>query len=330
MKYFLLVVSLLVFASSFAELSQLPTATAKYEETYQRRTLNGMIEAVHQATVSAQTSGRVIAMYYDVGDYVAKDSVLLRIRSETHQAKLDAAQAKYKREKAELERAQAMYKKKLFAKTELDKAKAAYKLAEAEFKQAQEDMQNTEIKAPYSGIVVKRFIEVGETAQPGQALMRGLSLESLRVVVEVPQSLIQSVRKFQQARVKHNNKVLAVSALTISPYADPKSHSFTVKADIPKGEHGVYPGMYVKIEFITGKTKKLIIPASSVIQRGEVIAVYVFDKNNNMTMRQVRTGKLFEHGKIEILSGLDAGERVAIDPISASNRLKSEQLKQKH
>lgn len=333
MQYYLFLFNLLIFSlvsvAETTEQTKLQTVVAKNEETYQRRILNGIVEAVHQATVSAQTSGRVSEIYYDVGDYVPKNNVLLRIRSETQQAKMSAAQAKFKREKAEYERARVMYQKKLFAKTDLDKAKADFSLADAELKQAQEDMERTEVRAPYAGIVVKRHIEVGETASEGQKLMTGLSLESLRVVVEVPQSLIKAVRKFQKAQVKLNGEMTTITKFIISPYADPKSHSFTVKGDIPQSDNIIYPGMYVKIEFITGRTKKLTVPSDAIIRRSEVTALYVIDDTGTISMRQVRVGETLPEGKTEILGGLDEGERVATDPIMASTLLKSTDYNQK-
>ena len=304
------------------------TASVEYRDIQQTRVLDALVEAVNKATVSAQTSGRISKIYFDVNDYAKKGDVLLRMRDKDQQAKLKVSQAEYNQALTEFNRAQELFTKQLIAKSLVDKAESSLKSTAAKLEQAQENLEHTIVRAPYNGIMVKRHIEVGETARTGTALFTGLSLDNLRVAVNLPQDIISQVRFHKSARIKllnNDNKSLASSSMIISPYADAESHTFLVRVNLPEGNHKLYPGMAVKVEFILGSNRILTIPASSIIHRSEVTAVYVMDKNQKISMRQIRTGSNTNDDQIEVLAGLSENERVTLDPISAVRYLKEQQ-----
>ncbi len=307
--------------------AELPfTVQAVEAETVpQESVYDAVIEAVNQATISAQTSGRVKEINFDVDDTVEKGAVLLRIQDKEQRAALEATEARFKAAEAEFTRIKDLYKDKVVSKAQYDKARAEHRAARAALKTAKEQLEYTVVRAPYAGIVVKRHIEKGEIARPGTPLMTGLSLAALRGVSNIPQSIVGEVRRRGQARVidEQGNSYAAVK-LTISPYADPKSHTFRVRIDLTPGESVFYPGMFAKVAFVTGETHRLTVPASAVVQRSEVTGVYVVS-DGRVSLRHIRIGRRVD-GKVVVLAGLDAGEMVALDPIRAGVYLK-EQLK---
>jgi len=321
----------LIFLISFSgiQAEELQMVTASPEAISRERTIDGLIEAVQQATISAQTSGRITKIHFDVDDYVSKGDVLIEFSGKGQRAGFNAAQANLKQAQAELKRTRDIYAQKLVAKAVLDKAEAAYKSAKAHFEQAQEALEYTQVRAPYSGIVVKRYVEVGENARLGQKLMTGLSLEFLRVKVSVPQEMIHGVRQHKQAfLIYKDGQRVGAESMRISASADPESHSFAVQVYLPKGEYGVYPGMYAKVVFVLGEDQALKIPDTSVVHRSEVTAVYVVDDTQQISFRQIRVGKRGADGQVEVLAGLQAGEQVASDPVFAGVLLKEQQGKQ--
>ena len=169
--------------------------------------------------------------------------------------------------------------------------------------------------------MVKRLVEVGESARVGEPLITGLSLEKLRAVVNLPQSLIFTVRHNQQAWVwvgpELETRVKAES-LTISSFADPESHTFLVRVNLPLGDQHIYPGMYTKAAFVSGEETRLVIPAQAVAHRSEVTAVYVKDAKGGLSLRQGRLGETLPENQIEVLAGLSAGENVVLDPVAAA------------
>lgn len=328
---------LAVSAVAPAPAAELPTSQARITVIDEEQVLDGVVEAVNRSTVSAQTSGRIIELPFDVDDYVEQGQVIVRFRNteqkaglERARANLDEANAQLAQAKAEYERIASLLEKKLVSKSRMDQARAAYEsararedAAQAALDQAQEQFDHTVVRAPYSGIVVARHVEIGETATVGQPLMTGLSLEHLRVAVEVPQQYIGALRSNRQARVLlPDGKSLAAAAIRIFPYASEKSHTFRVRVTLPQGQHGIYPGMLVKVAFVSGRRQSLMVPGEAVVRRSEVTAVYVLDNKGALHFRQIRTGAPRPDGQVPVLAGLDRGERVVTDPVGAAVALK--------
>ena len=299
-----------------------------YQKVKQERLFDGLVEAVHKATVSAQTSGRVSKIYFDVNDFAKKGDVLLRIRDKDQKASLKVAQADFNHAETEFRRVEELYRKQLIAKSMVDRAESQLKSTAARLEQAQENLERTVVRAPYSGILVKRHIEVGETVHTGVALFTGLSLETLRVAVNLPQDIINVVREHKSARVLLNKeeKSLQGTTMIISPYADENTHTFLVRVNLAAGDHGLYPGMAVKVAFVTGEMHKLLVPRSAIAQRSEVTAVYVMDDQQKLSMRHIRAGANIENGMTEVLSGLQENERVMTDPVEAVSYLKEQSV----
>lgn len=293
--------------------------------------LDGTVEAINRSTVSAQTSGRVLKINYDVDDFVEKGAVLVRLRNTTQQADLDHAKAglegaksRYIEARDEQKRVAELNKKNLLAKSKLDAAnatliatKSAVKSAEARLRQAEEQLSNTVIKAPYSGIVIERNIERGEIASPGQALMTGISLEKLRVSVSVPQRVIAAVRESGMATILFDNgKSLESDDIVFFPYADPQTNSFRVRIQMDEHVDGIFPGMYTKVAFTIGQTERLLVPSSAIAYRSELTGIYVIGENGKVRLRQVRLGKQIGD-EVEILAGAEIGQMVALNPAEA-------------
>lgn len=319
------VVLMSLAGTSQATQADLAVAKVRYHTLAQEQVVEAVIEAVHKSTVSAQTSGRVTEINFDVDDYVPKGSVIMRLRDRQQRAALKSTQARHQEAKAEFQRVKDIFAKKLVSRSVYDKAEADLKAATASLEQAQEQLNYTVIKAPYSGIVTQRHIEVGETASTGKALISGLSLEHLRATSQLPQAHIATVRALSRAHViLPDGSRVAGSKLTISPLADPVTHSFQVRVDLPEGQHGIYPGMFSKLAFVTGEIQRLLIPAQAVVHRSEVTAVYIVKSDGRIAFRQIRVGRLLDAGQIEVLAGLEEGEQVALDPVEAGVQLKQQ------
>ncbi len=304
-------------------------AEVKHIEVATERVLDALVEAVDKATVSAQTSGRVSKIYFDVNDYAKKGDILLRIRDKEQRANLKVAQANFHQAEVEFKRVNELLEKQLVARSMFDRAEADLKAATARLEQAEENLEYTVVRAPYSGILVKRHIEVGETTRVGIPLFTGLSLEKLRVAVNLPQDIIHVVRQHNSARVIPLNKSQSVpsTAIVINPYADNDFHTFLVRVSLPEGDHGLYPGMAVKVAFKTGAAEKLVIPTQAVTYRSEITAVYVVDEKGQISFRQIRPGRELENNMMEVLAGLQVGERVSMQPLQAVKQLKDQASK---
>jgi len=334
-----------MLTASAADIPKLVTAPAELRKLPREFRLDGTVEAVNHTTVSAQTSGQVQEILYDVDEYVEKGAVLVVLKDTEHQSRVNRAVADLtgavaQRQEAENEykRTKEVFAKKLVAKSTMDKAESALKSATARFEaaqadlaQAQEQLEYTRIRAPFAGIVTERQVQVGETAQPGQRIMSGISLEQLRVSVDVPQSVVPLVREFGQAQVQYQDGDWVVAQkITVYPIADRGSNTFKVRLWLPEGTAKLFPGMFVKTSFITGIKEDLVVPVQAVVYRSEVTGVYVVEKDGRVRFRHVRAGHRSAGNHVLVLAGLMPGERVALDPIAASVELKRQRAEQGH
>jgi RND family efflux transporter MFP subunit len=329
--------ALVAGAASNVDPAALETATAEYRTIPREYRLDGVVEAINRTTVSAQTQGQVQEILFDVDDYVEKDAVIARLKDTEHRARVTQAAAELKsasadldRTRDELTRVKGLFEKQAVSDSAMDQAIADAKNAQARLEsatagleQAEEQLRYTEIRAPYSGIVTHRHVELGEIASPGQPIMSGVSLERLRVIVDVPQSVIPAVRQGHEVRVYlPDGSTVKADKMTIFPFADLGSNTFKVRVDLPENLKQLFPGMLVKTGFVTGDKKELTIPKSAVVYRSEVTGVYVVG-DDRIHFRQVRLGR--DLGDVlVVLAGLSEGERVALDPIAAGVALKAQ------
>jgi len=298
------------------------------------RQFDGKIEAVNQGTVAAQTAGRVTEILYDVNDFVPAGAVIVRLRATEQRAGLLQAQASLREATARetearqrYDRVVVMFEDKLVAKAALDEAsanrdatRAQLAAAQAALQSAREGVAYTEVRAPYAGIVTKRNVQLGETVAPGTPLMSGLSLQYLRVAVDVPQSIVGQVRSIRKAAVYVDGRRVEATRLTVFPEAAAASSTFRARLELPENAADLYPGMFVKVAFVVGESEKLLVPDNAVVERGDVTAVYVIDAHGAVSLRQIRPGHRVD-GQMEVLAGLTTGERIAKDPLAAMKRL---------
>ncbi len=344
----LLVIGLLglsgLSGSVLAETEVLETAETVERETPREFWLDGKVEAINQTTLSAQTRGQVKEILFDVDDFVEKGQVVVKLKDTEQRAGLNQARADLKEAVARLQEAEDNYKRthdlfgrKLASQSALDQATASRKstrarkeAAEARLAQANEQFEYTRAKAPYSGIVTQRHVEVGEIASPGQKLMSGISLDQLRVVVELPQALISVVREEGKARVLlPGGEMIDGMGLTVFPFADQSTSTFKVRVDLPEGVKGLFPGMFVKTAFVTGTKREMVVPRQAVVYRSEVTAVYVVDAQGRVHFRHIRAGQPMSDGTQAVIAGLSSGEMVALDPVAAATLLK-QQMAERH
>jgi multidrug efflux pump subunit AcrA (membrane-fusion protein) len=118
------------------------------------------------------------------------------------------------------------------------------------------------------------------------------------------------------------NQTVKAKSVTVLPASDTRTLTTDVRLELPQPVAGVGPGTFARAHFATGRAKRLVVPAASVVQRSEVAGVYVVGADGRVQLRQVRLGARTPDG-VEILAGVMPGERVALDPGAALAQLKS-------
>jgi len=311
----------------------LRTAAAEVRAVDLDVTADAVVEAVHQSTVSAQVSGRIMDIRFDVGDRVKQGDVIVRIDEsaaaqavEASEAQLRAAQANLSNARAQYDRSRDLYAQKFISAAALDKAEADFKAAESQVRamlagagQARTERGFATIVAPYSGVVSARYVQLGEMATPGKPLMTGFDPASLRILATVPSSRLSEIKPGNRAwiEVPTTGKWIEARSITVVPSADPRTHSGQVRLDLPTDVSGIFPGVFARAHFVVGREPRLMVPREAIVRRSELTAVYVVPDRGAPQLRQVRVGTATDETGIEVLAGVRPGEKVALDPVKA-------------
>ena len=316
-----------------------PTAPVLSSSTAASYTLDGVIQPVKQSTVSAQASGRIASFVAKAGDKVRAGQVLATIDDRDTQAGVQRAQAQISQADAELRNASAQVERTRHLQTQgfvsqaaLDTATMQYQSAQAQRAQAEAGARQsgiaqgyTRVTAPMDGWVLQTFAQAGDLAVPGTPLLVLYAPQPLRAVVQVPASRSQWARQAKQTAVwisgdAGQQAIAPVSRLEV-PSSDPVSQTSEWRLDLPAKESAaLVPGQQVRVNFVadgTANAARLRVPASAVVRRNELSAVYVVS-GTRFVLRSVRLGAELGYQGVEVLSGLRAGEWVATNTLRAA------------
>lgn len=316
-----------------ATLPELPTFIVAADGDGAGRSWDGVVEAVQQAELTAQTAGRVTAVNVDINDRVAAGDVLLRLTAVEQQAGANTARAQLRAAEAAVAEATASYRRhaaladdQFVSKAQLDQVRAARDSAvaardsaRAQLAQAGQQTEYTVVGAPFAGVVDARRVEPGESVAPGQPLLAIHAPGALRIQVQVPQSDAAAIRAAGRAQVQlADGRAVDAADVAVYPVADPLTHSVGVRVTLPELDDAPTPGVTAKVVFPIAGAKgaaPIIIPRSAIAQRGELSIVYVLS-GDRLVLRQLRLGRRSGES-VEILAGLKVGDEVVSDPTRA-------------
>jgi RND family efflux transporter MFP subunit len=303
------------------------------------RSWDGTVQAVRSAALSAQTAGRIERVEVDVDDRVAAGQVLLRITATEQgasaaaaRADLRAAEAQAVEAEARFRRASELVDRQLVSRQDYEQAQAARdsavaarEAAAAQLAQVGQQLAYTTVRAPFAGVVSRRHVEPGETVAPGQRLLDIHAPGALRIEAQVPEAEAQAIRSAPSARIRlRDGRSVDGSSVVVYPGADPASHSVTVRVQLPAVDDPPRPGETARVVFPMANAAAggadIWVPAGALVRRGELVGVYVL-QDGHILLRQLRVGRQ-EEGRVEVISGLAAGERIAADPVAALQALR--------
>ena len=299
----------------------------------------GTVEGHRKITLSTKIMGQVASFPLDEGARVTQGQVIARIRSGDLEAKRSQIQASkveaaaaFQNIETNYKRMKALFERKSATQKEFDDITMAYDIARARVatteqmeKEISDVLGYATITSPISGSIVAKFMQEGDMASPGMPIVAVEDARTMDVLLSVPESEV--------GLFKHGDRVtVRVDALgrdvtlhgvvdEVNQAGEPLTRQFHVKVRLsPTNEVAIKSGMYATVVLEAGGTKDMIaVPASYVVRRGELDGVFTVDKAGEALLRWVRAGKQLADGRVEILSGLSAGEMVIT---SVSDRLR--------
>ena len=304
---------------------------------------DGVVEAVRQTVIAAQVSGAVVQLDVKAGDRVAAGQLLLRIDARAanqstaaSDAQVQAGRAALEVARRDFERQQKLQQQNFISQAALERAEAEFKSAQAQVNAqlAQAGATRTQggfyvVRAPFAGVVAEVPVSLGDMALPGRPLLTLYDPAALRITAAVPLSVATRLAAGASLRGELPGLPAASQWVTPlrtqwSPTADAATHTMQLRADLPKDVPGAAPGMFARLWLpvsdsdTTGTaTAAVSVPRQAVVRRAEMTGLYVLAANGQPVLRQVRLGRA-DGDRVEILSGLMAGERVVSDPAAAA------------
>lgn len=301
--------------------------------------IDASLQAVRQSTVGAQVGGNVLQLAVKAGDRVRAGQLLARIDERDVQAGLqrseagvDQADAELRNAKLHVDRTRELRSQGFVSQAALDVAETQYRAAAAGLQQAQAGRSQAAlargfaaVTAPFDGIVLATHVEAGDLASPGRPIATLYAPDRLRAVVQLPASRSPAARaatgvEVQLPDAQGQLRWVAPTERTELPAADVVSQTVEWRLELPAAATaGLAPGRNVRVRF-TGApaaagTGRLTVPAAALLRRGELTGVYVL-QDGRFVLRAVRAGASLGEA-VEVLAGLKAGERVALDPVRA-------------
>jgi RND family efflux transporter MFP subunit len=276
--------------------------------------VTGQVVPIYQAILSSRIQGTIDKLLVREGIQVSKGQLLIRLDSRDVRAELARAEADLENAKAQFDRMKTLYVQDAVSKQEMENATRTYKVAEANRKSVLAQLSYTSVKAPFDGVITEKNVEAGEMASPGQPLLKMENPRQLRLEATVAEGDLKSVSRGDKIAVAIDalgGQALSGRVSQILPAGDPQTHTFTVKVDLPVTP-GLKSGMFGRLQLDKGVTQTMLVPASAVVERGELTSVFVVEPDRIGRLRWVKVGRRLDTG-IEILSGVNVGDRILIE-----------------
>ena len=276
--------------------------------------VTGRVVPIFQAVLSSRIQGTIDRLLVREGTTVVKGQPLIQLDNRDVEADLARVSAEVENAKAQLDRMETLYRQDAVSKQEMENATRAYKVAEASRKAVLAQLSYTVVTAPFDGVITEKMVEAGELASPGQPLLRMENSRQLRLEATVAESDLRSVSRGDKIPViidALEGRALHGTVAKILSAGDPQTHTFTVKVDLPQTA-GLKTGMFGRFQLDKGTSRTILVPATAVVERGELTSVFTVGSDRIARLRWVKTGRRLDQ-QVEILSGVNVGESVLLD-----------------
>jgi RND family efflux transporter MFP subunit len=274
--------------------------------------LTGSVEALDDATLSSQTDGTVTTLK-DRGTRVQEGEIVATIDAEEAEAAVEQAKARYALAQDRFERQRPLYRDSVISALEFEQVRSERNQARAALTQAQKRLANTRIRAPFTGTVEERFIEVGEQASPGTRVARLVNTRQVKVTAGVPERFANDIREGTPVQLdfrRYGAGVRTAEATFVGNAIDPESRTFPIEVTVQNEDDRLKPSMGVNLRVTRAVLDSaLVIPRSAVLRDETGTHVYVADRSDSIVVARDR----------ELVLGPATGGRVVADSGLAAN-----------
>ena len=287
--------------------------------------LPGRVAAMQQVDLSFRVGGPLIELPIREGEVVDEGQVLARIDPRDFKLAVEAAKARHEQTQADFDRFQALYEKDAVSKAQLDQARAARDVALAELDDARAALGDTTLRAPFAARIGAKFVDNFEDLQPKQPILSLVDITSVKIEVDVPENRVARYRgeigrltaRFDSAP----GREFDLSVVEVAAQADPRTQTYLVTLGMPQPEGvNVLPGMTATVLRVSDQldATDLTVPAEAVFSDPDGTSnVWIIDRSDStVSKRKVEIGDLTGSGLINVVSGLEPGETIAVAAVT--------------
>jgi membrane fusion protein, multidrug efflux system len=291
--------------------------------------LTGVIEALEDATISAETPGRILSIR-DRGDRVQRGNPIAQLDDRMIRAQYEAAKTGYELAEDTFTRLEALYADSIISTQDYRSARAQRDQAMAQLTQAEKQLQDSNIKAPFSGRIEERMVRTGELVNPGQPVVRLVNTARVKIVAGIPEIYSGEITEGTEVMIYFRSLGGESRPGNVS-YAgnviDPDTRTFTVEIELQNPGELIKPDMVVDLR-VKRRTLEnaMIVPRTAILRDEE--GVFIFRANNQngnkfAELIPVRTG-LTSGSLLQVLDGLREGDEIVVSgmrTLSAGDQL---------
>jgi RND family efflux transporter MFP subunit len=275
----------------------------------------GKAEPSAEAAIVAESPGRITVLNMREGGTVARGQVVAATDTELHRISLEAAESSLRQAERTLARLEKLKAENNTTEAEWENALYSVEQARANVATCKERIEDAKILAPISGVVTKRNIEHGSVIQPGQSLAQLTNVATLKIAVPLSEQDIIKIKNGQSVKVAFDampGKTTSGRVSNIAVVAD-QAGRFDVEITVANASGQIRSGMSARVQFGGAARKNVVtIPKTALISLASTPSVFVLDAKGKAQLRAIEVGNSLDNNMIEVLSGLQSGDRLVV------------------
>ena len=285
------------------------------EKLEDKLNLVGTVSPFNEVTVASETQGKIVGVYFNIGDRVSAGKVLVKVDDEIKAATVDNAQANFDKAKKDLERYEQLYKENSITETQLETARLTYKQTESQLIITTRQLKDTRITAPFSGVITGKLIDLGTVVSNATPIATLVNIATIKVKVNVPEKDVFKIKVGDIADITteiYPGEKFSGKIVNINSKGD-EAHTFPVEIQLQNSNaNPLKAGMFVNVNFGTvEKGDSYVIPRTALIGSVKNPQVYIVE-NNIARLRDITVG-IGVGEKLEVVNGLKPGDLVVIN-----------------
>ncbi|MBW8191145.1 efflux RND transporter periplasmic adaptor subunit [Neiella marina] len=275
----------------------------------------GTLQANSNIEVTANTTDKIVEVRFKDGQAVEQGQVLVRLQSGEQQAQLQAAKVYLAEQQREYKRIEDLVRKRTVASSELDRLQSLIDVGQARVAEAQSNLDDRIITAPFPGHLGFRQVSTGALVTPGTLITTLDDISVLKLDFQIPERFLTAVTpgtEIATTSAAYPGRTFTGKISSLATRIDPVTRAISVRALIDNEDSALRPGMLMRVQVIRARHEVFAAPEQALIMLQDKHYVYLIDDENTVSQKEIEIG-MRQNGMVEILSGIEPGERMVIE-----------------